>query len=192
MSVASIDYADPNPTLGVPSGAAHRQRLSTYVRPAPPLEPPYDPYEEPGRPQLRVVTPAAEPLPFEQPAHRQSTLGEDFWGPQPTGRRSLPDPRPLARQYLQAALETLAGRRSPAQLQQWSSPSLFADLLKSPRQPISGRAAAPAVTSLHVSEPADGIAEVAAVIRRGDRFHAVAARLEGVDGRWRFVHLQIG
>jgi hypothetical protein len=45
---------------------------------------------------------------------------------------------------------------------------------------------------VHVSEPADGIAEVAAVVRRGDRFHAVAARLEGVDGRWRFVHLQVG
>lgn len=190
MSVASIDYADPDPALTAPP--APNRRLSTYVRTAPPLEPPYDPDEEPGRPQLRVVAPAADPLPFEQPARRQSTLGENFWGPQPTDRRSLPDPRPLARQYVQAALETLAGRRPPAQLQQWSSPSLYADLIKPPRQPIGGRAAAPAVTSVHVSEPADGIAEVAAVVRRGDRFHAVAARLEGVDGRWRFVHLQVG
>jgi hypothetical protein len=48
------------------------------------------------------------------------------------------------------------------------------------------------VTSVHVSEPADGVAEIAAVIRRGPRFHAVAARLEGIDGQWRCVQLQIG
>ena len=187
MSVA-FDYAEP--TVGV--GTPPRGRFSAHVRPAPPLEPPYDPPEQPGRPHLRVVAPIDEPLPFEQSAPRQGDLGNDFWGPQPTTRRSLPDPRPLARRFLQATLEALAGRRSPGQLQQWTSPTLFADLMRARQLPTAGRAAAPAVTSVHVSEPADGVAEIAAVIRRGARFHAVAARLEGVDGRWRCVALQIG
>jgi hypothetical protein len=48
------------------------------------------------------------------------------------------------------------------------------------------------VKSVRVCEPVDGVAEVAAVISQGGRCRAVAARLEGVDGRWRCVHLQIG
>jgi len=166
------------------------------------LEPPYDPPEAATRPRLRIVPPPdfgvatavalAEPLPFEVPAPRQTPLGEDFWGPQPTGRGALPDPRPVAAKFVQAALETLAGRRPAGQLQRWTSPALFVDLMQARRLPASGRAAAPTVTSVHVSEPADGVAEVAAVVRKGGRYHAVAARLEGVDGRWRCVQLKIG
>ena len=46
--------------------------------------------------------------------------------------------------------------------------------------------------NLHVTEPADGVAEVAAVLRIENRFRALALRLEGLDGRWRCVRLQIG
>jgi hypothetical protein len=45
---------------------------------------------------------------------------------------------------------------------------------------------------VHVCEPVDGVAEVSAVAHRGGRAHAVAARLEGVDGRWRCTAVQIG
>jgi hypothetical protein len=45
---------------------------------------------------------------------------------------------------------------------------------------------------VHVSEPVDGVAEISAVARRDGRAHAVAARLEGIDGRWRCTALQIG
>ena len=45
---------------------------------------------------------------------------------------------------------------------------------------------------VHVCEPVDGVAEVSAVARRAGRAHAVAARLEGLDGRWRCTALQIG
>jgi len=38
----------------------------------------------------------------------------------------------------------------------------------------------------------DGVAEVSAVAHRAGRAHAVAARLEGVDGRWRCTALQVG
>ena len=49
-----------------------------------------------------------------------------------------------------------------------------------------------AVGPLHVCEPVDGVAEVSAVAHRAGRAHAVAARLEGIDGRWRGTAVQIG
>lgn len=49
-----------------------------------------------------------------------------------------------------------------------------------------------AMTSVRVSQPADGVAEVAAVYRATGRAHAVAFRLQGIDGRWRMTHLQCG
>jgi hypothetical protein len=48
------------------------------------------------------------------------------------------------------------------------------------------------VHSIHIIEPADGVAEIAAIVRVGERFRAMALRLEGLDGRWRCVRLQIG
>ena len=55
------------------------------------------------------------------------------------------------------------------------------------------RGTAPLVVgSVHVCEPLDGVAEISAVARRAGRAHAVAARLEGIDGRWRCAALQIG
>jgi hypothetical protein len=48
------------------------------------------------------------------------------------------------------------------------------------------------VRSIRVGEPADGVAEVCAVIQRGRRYFATAARLEGFDGRWRCVALRLG
>jgi transcription antitermination factor NusA-like protein len=50
----------------------------------------------------------------------------------------------------------------------------------------------PALRSIRVGEPADGIAEISAVIRQGERHRAVAVRLEGIDGRWRCTALQLG
>src|SRR5579875_2616950 len=158
MSATSLAYAEP-----IDAGYVPRPRYSAYVRPAPPLEPPYDPPEPAGYGQLRVVdfAPPAPPLPFDRPAPRQTELGEDFWGPQPTDRGELPDPRPLAAQLLQGTMEALAGRRSTGQLQHWTSPALYVDLMRARRHPAARRAAAPTVTSVHVSEPADGVAEVA-------------------------------
>ena len=47
------------------------------------------------------------------------------------------------------------------------------------------------VRSVHVCEPTDGVAELAAVVRRGSRMAAIALRLEGVDGRWQCTALQL-
>jgi len=57
----------------------------------------------------------------------------------------------------------------------------------SPTEPSRG-----VVRSLHVSEPADGVAEVAASVRRGPRCTALALRLEGLDGRWQCTALEVG
>ena len=43
------------------------------------------------------------------------------------------------------------------------------------------------LNSVHVCEPADGVAEVCAVVFTGARYRAIAARLEGLDGHWRCV-----
>jgi hypothetical protein len=45
---------------------------------------------------------------------------------------------------------------------------------------------------VHVSEPADGVAEACAVVDTGPRRRAIALRLEGLDGRWRCTQLQFG
>lgn len=187
---------------------APRPAIGLRVRPVPAFEPPYDPPDDGDRPHLTLLSApalsgAAEPLPFEdlparqrplvEPAPRRTQLGQQFWGPQPTRRRDLPDPRPVARRLLQASVEALAGRRPATQLQQWTSPAVFADLSRALRSRRPGVASAtPTVLSVHVSEPADGVAEVCAVIRHGERARAAAARLEGVDGRWRCVALQLG
>lgn len=169
-----------------------QQRLSAHVRRVSAYEPPYDPCDDEA-PRLSLVPPLAEPLPFERPARARGPAPDEFWGPQPTRRGDLPDPAPLARRFIQATLEVLAARRSARQLQQWTSPAVFSDLAKVGQRAASrAPAAAPVVRSVRVSEPADGVAEVCAVVRRGSRYHAVAARFEGVDGRWRCVQLQIG
>jgi hypothetical protein len=40
------------------------------------------------------------------------------------------------------------------------------------------------VRSLHVQQRPEGVAEVCATVRRGERTAAIARRLEGVGGRW--------
>ena len=50
----------------------------------------------------------------------------------------------------------------------------------------------PVVGGVRVSEPDDGVAEVAAVVHRRHRVQAIALRLEGRDGRWVVTVLQCG
>ncbi len=123
--------------------------------------------------------------------------GDPVFGPQITGREELPDPEPWARRLLQATLESIAGQRSPAQLQYWTSWGVYRDVVRvaqrsGPRRGRTIRGPQVYLASIRVCEPADGVAEVCAVARRDGRWHAVAARLEGIDGRWRCVSLTVG
>lgn len=165
--------------------------LVPYIRLAPPYQPPYD--DE--RDEAYVVPPDHDQLPFD-------TLVPVLPLPQAVIshfplRRRLPDPTPLARQFVQAALEALSGRRPVSQLQRMGTPSVLAGLSRvSARAAAAGPQPVVVVRSLHVSEPADAVAEVCAVISRhepdGLRVRAVAARFEGHSGHWRCVLFQVG
>ena len=177
------------PALDPPSGGARRPRRPT-VRRVPRLEPPYDD-ELPDGP-LSLIR-QREELPFEEPAPRRFEHEIDFFDPQPTTRGHLPEPEAWATRFLQAVFETLAGSRASAQLHDWTSQAVRSQIS---RMTFDVRwktppGVVPLVKSVRVSEPADGVAEVAAVVLRGAVYSAAAARLEGFDGRWRAVALEV-
>jgi hypothetical protein len=126
---------------------------------------------------------------------------ELLFGPQPTPTRELPDPTRWGRQVTQLLVEVLAGHRPVAQLVRWTSDHVYRQVLERTR-PVAagpGRSHAgrgyserPLVGGVRVSEPQDGVAEVAAVVHRRHRVQAVALRLEGRDGRWVVTVLQLG
>ena len=156
------------------------------MRRVPRLEPPYD--DE--RSALRLVW-QREELPFEEPSPRRFEHDIDFFDPQPTARRDLPDPALWATRFLQAVVETLAGSRASAQLAEWTSQAVHTQIVRGPRD-RRWHGARPVVRSVRASEPADGVAEVSAVVQRGKDVAAIAVRLEGFDGRWRAVVLELG
>ena len=165
--------------------------LAPYVRVAPPYQPPYDDELPPAA--LRLVSLGIDELPFDIPADASPTLPALAQFPL---RRRLSDPAPWARQFIQAALEALSGRRPVAQLQRWTSASVLAGIERARARAEPGLSAPLVVRSVHVNEPADAVAEICAVVSRpdldGPRFRAVAARLEGHSGQWRCVTLQVG
>ena len=182
--------------------------------PAPASEPPYDD-EHAGRGPAGPPSGAVQgtlalafvlPNGVPRPRPRRPTSG---WsrGPRPrtrptpsTSGRSRPppppcptpapgrpgSPRPSSRSSPATARcpSSSAGRR-PRCTTTWP-PSW------SGRRAVRGAAARGVVRSIHVSEPADGVAEVAALVRRGARSTAVALRLEGLDGRWQCTALELG
>lgn len=166
-------------------------------RPAPRREPPFD--DELAARHLSLVGPLDQPLPFDAlgpnaPSALRLRAEADSFAVRPTGRHELPEPAAFARRLVIGVIETATGRRSASQLRHHTSPTVQAGLSRDAgRISRLGSAQRPATLhSVHISEPADGVAEVAAVLRVGDRFRALALRLEGLDGRWRCVRLQIG
>jgi hypothetical protein len=183
-SAASSLPAAPSPP---PPG-----RPTFRVRPAPRREPPFDD-ELPAR-VLRLVGPLDQPLPFAEPPARRLGHAADAFAPQLTGRGELPDARAFGRRLLVAITEAMSGRRTLHQLAAHLSQSVYSGLVSDLGRADRARAWRGQVTirSVRVSEPADGVAELSAVVRTGNRYRAVAARLEGLDGRWRCVRLQLG
>lgn len=172
--------------------------------PAPPSEPPYDD-EIAVRPALRLVgapftarpTPAAPPPPAVCPVPPALRLvpgraDDDDPGPARTPLAELPSPRPFAHALVQRLLEVLAGLRPVGQLQPDTSAELFEQLeqqVQAHRRPFGPRPTRRDVHSVHVQEHADGVAEICATVRRGNRTGALALRLEGVNGGWRCTAL---
>lgn len=165
--------------------AAAAVRYAT-VRPAPRREPPFD--DEVDHPPLRLVRAQALELPFPDlrpvrpavPVERPAAVGEpELW----------------ARRLLVGLSECAGGRRPLRQLGRLVNPMLLRGLGHDLERADSGRPrhwlAGATVRSLHVSEPAEGVAEVAAVLSAGRRVRALALRLEVRHGRWQCVRLEL-
>ena len=167
-------------------------RRRPTVRRVPRIQPPCDDEVPDG--VVIVLSPRQEELPFDEPPPRRFEYDIDFFDRQPTRRRDLPDPEAWATRFLQAVLETLTGARPPVQLQEWTSTAVRAQVVRAAQDRRWARPAGgpPAVRSVRVGEPADGVAEICGVVQRGQRYAAIAARLEGFDGRWRCVALRLG
>jgi hypothetical protein len=164
--------------------AAAIETGTVRLRRLPPLEPPYD---DEAAPRLRLLPPHVEDLlPFEE----TGPLPDATFDRRPTPRAELPDPKPWAARLILATLEALCGRRPVQQLMPWTDDAVYAQIARAVKRHRA--ATRPGVLrSLHVSEPADGVAEICAVIGNGERSRAVAARLEGADGRWRCTTLRV-
>jgi hypothetical protein len=162
------------------------------VRPAPRREPPYD--DE--APHLRLVGPHEQALPFDEPWPGRLRDVLPWQSPQLSARGDLPDPAAWARRLIIGVIEARAGRRPLQQVSSLLSSGVYTGLARDLAGASPARRSDAAqeyrIRSVHASEPADGVAEIAAVVQMGPRFRAIAARLEGIDGNWRCVRLQIG
>lgn len=179
--------------------------------PVPVSSPPFDD-ELPERPLLPTQGTLA--LRFELPSALPITPGlphltvvpdpdpeapDESWAkPRHTSSEQLPDPRRWGARLAQAVVEVAAGARHAAQLVRWTDLDVYTQLQGEAAQAgLRGSAArastsAAWVRSVHVSSPADGVAEVCAVVEQGSRRRALALRLEGRDGRWQCTALALG
>lgn len=200
----------PTPTSSLPAHPlAPVRRL-----PVPDHRPPVDAPDQPGRPGrpgtappvqgtlalafvLPSGLPAAPPPPPGLrlvPAPAEAADDADF-GPQPTPSELLPDPQPWAARFSQALAEVLAGDRPVGQLVRWTTGEVYEELVARLSPSALARresgAARPRLSAMRVDRPADGVAEVTAVLRSGARATAMALRLEGLDGRWQCSALEL-
>jgi hypothetical protein len=162
------------------------------LQPAPDREPPFD--DEPAAGRRGLAGSRDQQLPFvvaEAAAPRFRPTGRVG---EPEPRDHLPEPGRFARRFAIAVIEAATGRRTAGQLSSYTSPGVQAGLVRDAgRINRLGTATRPAsLHSMHVAEPADGVVEAAAIVRVETRYRAIAFRLEGMNGRWRCVRLQIG
>ena len=153
------------------------------------------------------LTPAAipQPVPNAGPGAMPSKpirppfVPDEFFGAQPTGRATLPNPQPLIENLTRCVIEILAGARDLEQIARWVSDDVYRHLLK--RVVLSTRARqAKGVTpsrpmfalgSVSVCEPKDGVVEAVVIVHARARSRAVALRLEGLDHRWRATAINV-
>lgn len=169
-----------------------------YLVPVPDCEPPYDD-ERTATDRVRLLRPdvrrrragyhSAVAIPATVAADVPSWSADPDIGIRRTSAANLPVPGRAATMFARGVVEVLAGIRPVEQLRSHCAPEVFAGLEDLPVVPGTGL---PQVRSVHTSQPADGVAEVCVVFHRAERVRALAFRLEGVDGRWRLVALQVG
>ena len=198
----------------MPVATTAPRALYVTARSAIDSEPPYERDESPrdgtahviGSLALAVTAPACERVEAPQAAAPTRRLLElvptrvqpavahridELFDVVRTARAELPAPGPRAGVLVGAIMETLTGRRPVTQLVRWLTTDVYEELevnIDADRSRVwAGR-----LRRLIVSEPADGVAEVTAVVERGPRTRALALRMEGRDGRWVVTALQMG
>src|SRR5215212_1764813 len=165
--------------------------------PVPDTEPPLEKVPEPEPPWRRARRRPAAGVQgvLTLVVGGASTDGDVDFGPLPTATSELPDATRWARQMVQVIVEVLSGERAATQLLRWTVPEVY-DEIRSRTTSRSPSGAAPLrrprVGTVRVCQPADGVAEAAAVVHGPQRTRAIALRLEGLDGRWRVTVFQAG
>ena len=168
----------------------------------PPLDPPYDD-EQPDPAwstdgSLALSLPLRFPAPLSAPGRRPRLRLVKGLPPRDprTGRditpvHRLPPPGPRAGQLVRAVLEVLSGHRPARHLARVTAFDVLGQIDEAVRHSRS-RPWARTVRSLHLAAPSPGVAEVTAVVERGNRCAAMALRLEGLDGRWIITEIVLG
>lgn len=125
---------------------------------------------------------------------REDPQDEEYFEPQRTLSRDLPEPQAWVRAMAQALVEVMSGARPAPQVMRWTTPEVYSVLAR--RHAVSGRRATVArralVRRVRICEPVDGVVEACAVVVDNGRVRALAMRLTGVDGRWVVSELQVG
>ena len=128
------------------------------------------------------------------PPDAQDPQDPEYFGPQRTFSRDLPEPGAWVRHMAQALIEVMAGARPAPQVIRWTTPEVYSVVAR--RNAVSGRGAVVArralVRRVRICEPVDGVVEACAVVVDNGRVRALAMRLTGVDRRWVVSELQIG
>jgi hypothetical protein len=175
MTTAVLDEPQTSPVLA---------RLR--VRPAPRREPPFDDELDPDVPRPHRCE---QPLPFAvetEPVRVRVRRAESTY----------PDPTLAARGLLVGLIEAAAGKRAMRQLGDHLtlgvSCGLRDDFDRHARTGQRHWLQHAAVRSLHASEPALGVAEIAATLQVAGRVRAAALRFEFRHDRWRCTRLQLG
>ena len=193
-------------------------RSRVRVAPAPATAPPFDdelgrwadlaevPRSTDGPPAVQGSLALAFVLPSGLPAVpspplRLRVVGRDLARPAPSARppddAARPDVARWAAMVVQAAVEVLSGDRPLTQMARWTTPEVY-EQLQWRRQRRAGRSMDPGpprravVSSVHVCQPTDEVAEACAIVRVGDRASAVALRLEADRVSWRCTAIRLG
>ena len=161
------------------------------------------PIPDPSPPVLSGAQPEPPPTPFVQGtlAFSLAVGADEFFGPQPTSARDLPDPQAWVAHLAQALVEVMSGTRPAPQVIRWTSPEVYSTVARrsamaARRRAANGASVRPGrravVRRVRVCEPADGVVEACAVVVDSGRVRALALRLVGVDRRWLVTELQVG
>lgn len=104
--------------------------------------------------------------------------------------------RQIAQRFCVGAVEVIYGDRPVNQLLRCTSERVYSDLAKrsamatSRRRMTTGRLAHARLARIRLQRPNPKAVEICARLRQGERNHALAARLELINGRWICVALE--